>query len=686
MAASAPDPRVDGALAVTLAAVLCVVAFVTGGGSALGPNTWAQIALTVAGATLAIVCVLRAGAGRGWGSTAVLLFAGLAALTAVSIVWSVQPADSWVESNRTVSYLAVFAGAMALARIAPARWPAIVWAVAIVATVVSGYSLLVKVFPGSLDPGETIGRLRLPFDYWNAVGLMATLGLAPCLWVGSRREGVVIGRALAVPALGLLIVTIMLSLSRGAVVIAVVGLAVWFLLADARLRAALVLAAGIAGGGALSAWALANHSLTYDNVALAARTSAGHELGWALIAMLAVLGAAGLAIAISMDRGSISRAVQRRIGTGLIVLLALIALAGVGAVAASSRGVTGTISHAYNQLTSPDSGGVSNTPGRLLQVGSTRGRYWNQGLTVGEHAWLKGVGANGFATARSRYFPPINDYQSFQHAHSYVIETFADLGVVGVAISLGLLIAWGLAAARSLRAASAEPAPGVRSNAAAADRERGGPMAHASLGERNGLVALLAVATSFGLNSVFDWTWFIPGPALTALVCAGWLAGRAPIRMAARGGPRLRPLAIFAAVMMAAGTLLVAWMMYQPLHSANADAAGLSALTGGDLRGAIADARAAAAEDPVSVDPLFELAAFYRAAGDQRTALGELRKAVTLQPQNAQTWIQEGETLLAVHRPRQALPVLVRAESLDRGSPEVKADLSRATADARAGS
>src|SRR5205823_11398643 len=355
-----------------------------------------------------------------------------------------------VEVNRAVSYLAAFGGAMALARIVPGRWAAIVGGVAVLATLVSGYALLAKVFPATLDAVDQVGRLRLPFDYWNAVGLMGALGVPACLWAGSGRGVGLISRALAVPAIGALVVTIMLSLSRGALVIAALGLVVWFALVSVRLRAVTVLVLGAVGGAAASAWALSNHALSHDRVALHARTAAGHKLGWILIGMILVQTAVGIATAIAMDRTVVSEVVRRRVGLALVVLAALIPVAGVGAVAASSRGLTGTVSHAFNQLTSPNSSGAADVPGRLLATGSSRGRYWNEGLKVGEHAVLKGVGAGGVAIAHTRYAVANAGGAFVTHAHSYPIETFADLGLIGVLLSLALLVSWGVAAMRAI--------------------------------------------------------------------------------------------------------------------------------------------------------------------------------------------------------------------------------------------
>ena len=106
-----------------------------------------------------------------------------------------------------------------------------------------------KVLPGSLDAGDAYARLQLPFGYWNAVGLTAALGVVPCLWLGARREGHGVVNALAAPALCALLVTVLLSFSRGALAAAVIGAGLWFVLVPLRLRALATLAiAGAAAG------------------------------------------------------------------------------------------------------------------------------------------------------------------------------------------------------------------------------------------------------------------------------------------------------------------------------------------------------------------------------------------------------------------------------------------------------
>ena len=66
-----------------------------------------------------------------------------------------------------------------------------------------GWALLTKIFPGALAPDESFARLRPPFEYWNSVGLAAALGIPPMLWLAARRSGHAAVNALAWPALGL---------------------------------------------------------------------------------------------------------------------------------------------------------------------------------------------------------------------------------------------------------------------------------------------------------------------------------------------------------------------------------------------------------------------------------------------------------------------------------------------------
>ena len=322
-----------------------------------------------------------------------------------------------------------------------------------------------------------------------------------------------------------------------------------------------------------------------------------------LVLVLALATVAGLIAAYAMDRIALPERLRRRVAVALLIGVALVPVAGVAALAASSRGLTGEVSHVFSTLTSTH-GGASNTPARLVELGNTRARYWSEGVKVGEHALLKGVGALGYETAVTRY---TTDANVVPHAHSFVIETFADFGLIGIAVMLGLLAAWAIAARRTA------DAPRLR-----VARRRSAP----------DLLTMLAVVVTFGAHSAIDWTWFIPGTAVPALVCAGWLAGRGP---SARRGPGATPPA--------AGGLSGTRRRgdrdrrrHAPVRVGdvaaparrNANTAAITAFAAGNTRAAIGDARTAAARDPLTVDPLFQLAAMYTATGDRQAARDEL--------------------------------------------------------------
>jgi hypothetical protein len=655
----------DALLGLVLAGALALLAFLTTGGTDLAPNTWVQVALTTTAAALAGAVAVIGARARAWGAVTLLLFAGLAALTYASIAWSVQPGTSWLEANRTLSYLAAFAAALALARIAPGRYPALLGAIATAATVLAGYALLVKVFPASLDPTGSVARLRAPFGYWNATGLIAAVGLPVCVWAGARTDtgpGRWFLRALTVPAISLLVLVLMLSWSRGAVVAALLGLACWFALDRARLRGALVLGLGVAGAAGPTAWALNTPGIAHDGLSLHARGVAGHELGIAALIMLAVLAVVGFLTVRATERITVPERVRRLIARGLLALLALIPVAGVVALATSSRGFTGEISHAWKTITNPN-GVVFETPGRLGQLGSSRPRYWREGVRVGEHALLKGVGARGFGTAWTRYS---SDPLHVGDAHSYVVETFADLGLIGLGLSLALVIAWALAARRALLLAPAARA-----------RER--------LAERGGLAALLGITVTFGFSSLIDWTWFIPGVAVPALLCAGWLAGRGPLAEPVGRAPAPRRLTTTpgvgaALVGLVAVALAAGWFIWQPLRSADADASAVSALLSGHGAEALADARTAVDSNPVSADALSTLSAVYAGLGNLNAARAELVKATSVQPGNPATWVALAQFDLHHGRPAEAVRSLKSALRLDPHSRQTRAALAQAEA------
>src|SRR5205807_7297397 len=323
-----------------IAALLCWVAFLAKGGLNLAHLTTVEMALTIGSSLVGAAAIVLAPAReRAHGVWSLGLLLAFAALTVMSAVWSVQPDGSWQDAGRMFAYSALFGAAIALARAAPARWPAVMGGVILAAAVVCGWALLTKVFPDQLDAREVYARLRAPYTYWNAIGLTAAMGAIACMWLGARRSGHALLSALAYPAMGLMLLTLLLAYSRGALVALLLGAVIWFCLVPLRLRGAAVLLTGAAGAAVVIAWDFSKHALSADNVPLAARDSAGHQLGALLAAVLIALTLAGLAIGFFSARHAPPAALRRRDGAVLLSILALACLVFVVAPAASTRGI-----------------------------------------------------------------------------------------------------------------------------------------------------------------------------------------------------------------------------------------------------------------------------------------------------------------------------------------------------------
>lgn len=639
-----------------IAGTLCFATFYAKARLNLESTTMTEVVLTLGAGVLVALAVALGPRGRGHGLWSTGLMLALAALTAASVIWSVAPDASWQDAGRMFSYAGVFAAAVALVRVAPERWPAVIGGLTLAAVSVCGYALLTKVFPATLDASNPIARLEAPYGYWNATGLTAAMGAIGCMWLGARRSGHAGLSALAYPAMGVLLLTLVLAYSRGALGALLVGLALWFAIVPLRLRgAALLICAGVVAG-ALGAWDFSRHALSSDHVPLFERTAAGHELGALIAAMLVILTLAGVAVGFLTGRRSPSAPARRRAGALLLALLAIGAIAFAGALAHSHRGFTGSISHAASSLTDPNARTPPNTPDRLTAVASVRARYWKEALQVFDAHQVLGSGAMGYQTARLRYR---TEPLVVSHAHGYVVQTLADLGLVGLFVSIGLLVSWLVAAGRATHPFNRRwSVRGVwgRSGSRASPAPRWhtltGPEARYTP-ERVGLLSMLCVVVVFGMHSLIDWSWYVPGNACVALLCAGWLAGRGPARSTVAGTRRIPrslteigPVRAGVAAAALAAALLAAWSQWQPLRSEQS-VNRAATLLGQNPAAALAAANQALARDPLSPLARFTLADVQQFSGRRALARETLQAAVREQPSNPETWIALGKYDLA---------------------------------------
>jgi len=642
---------------VILGGALAGVAFGAAGGSELSRTTIVEIlGVLVCGAVIA-AAVAWSRPGPVHGAISVALFCALAVLTALSVTWAVVPELAYIETGRTFAYLAIFAAAVAAARLAPRATPTVIKGIVLAAMAAVVYALAARVWPASIGETEISNRIGQPFQYWNAVGSTAALAIPGLLWLGARRNGVV-GRVLAYPGLGAAILAILLTQSRGALVAAAIGTIAWVAIVPLRLRTLPLIVLPSIGAGAVAAWALSKDAFSVAAEPLRVKESVAGEFGLLLLLMALALVVAGAAVNAGETRGLPPLHVRRRIGIVALAIACAVPLVAFTSVAFSDRGIGGAIGDRVDELTSETQTAPSEQgAGRLTAASSTRGKYWREAGHVFEDRPSVGLGAGTFQVARLRHR---SDTSVTRHAHGFLPQTLADLGIVGVALSTALLLAWLVAVAR---------ATGLHPRRLPFRGTNGGaPPRRDWDGDRIALVAATLIAVVYGLQSAIDWTWFVPGPTAMALVGAGFVAGRAPL-----GQPEpeqtlvaASPARLLAASGVLAAAVLLAWAIWQPEAADREAGDAIRLADAGHVDAAIAKAQDAADANPLSSEPLITRAAIETQAGRVDDAREALEQAVLKFPGDSQTWYRLAAFQLGtLDHPREAAETVQGAIFLD---------------------
>jgi hypothetical protein len=421
-------------------------------------------------------------------------------------------------------------------------------------------------------------------------------------------------RIAALIAIELLLLTIVLTYSRGGLLALAFGTGVGIAVSGARLRSLMWAGLALLTTLAPLVIGLTDHSLTTSHIPLGARERAGAELAAVLVVSLVVLVLVALRVFAAERHSHIGPERARRIGR-LLALVAAVALAiGVIAVALSGRGLTGTISHAWSSFTATKGATVSG-PTRLLSVDSeNRWVWWKEAVGAFSDRPIGGWGAGSFATIHLLYR---HDTLSTTQAHSVPLQFLAETGIVGALLALG---AFGLLLAVAVTA--------VRRLATGRERLLAG--------------ALLAGAATYALHATYDWDWAIPGVTLPALVFLGTLAGSAPTGGgSARRSPRPgRGLALAAVTLV---LCVVAFSGVLPsLATGRASAALVSAAQGTPAALALAesDARDASSFDPLSDQGLLVEATIDERRGRLAQARAKLVSAIGREPTDVSAWEQ----------------------------------------------
>jgi hypothetical protein len=359
--------------------------------------------------------------------------------------------------------------------------------------IVIGYGLAGRLLQGIVTEHpqrSAVGRLDQPLTYWNATGALAAIGLVLCARVAGDRERPPALRAGAAAVAVPLGMGCYLSFSRGALAALAAGLLTLIVLAPtfAQLRATLLVAVAGAAGAIAAAASSAVRALE--------GSAATREREGAIVLAVAVV---LMALAAVAERGRLARAPLARRDGGADRPraddapppdrpLPLPRWAGWAALAAIAALLVVPIAAAGGRQQAPPATGATNQ--RFASLGSNRYGYWRVAIDTGLDHPLAGVGASGFRVA---WLAHRDVDENVRDAHSLELETFAELGLVGVALLAALL-------------------GGVALSARAAHRVD--PVLAAGPA---------AALTAWAFHSAIDWDWEMPALTLVAVVLAGAL-------------------------------------------------------------------------------------------------------------------------------------------------------------------
>jgi O-antigen ligase len=555
---------------------------------------------------LGVVLILRTtSAGRpfdGLGPAATVAAGALALLavwTLASTWWSDSSARALLSFDRVLLYtlLIVVMGSVAWL---PRSLRAVLRAVALGIFVVCLIALITRVLPDvwHVAPNLRNERLSYPLTYWNALGILAGIGLILSLHLTCDNAEPRVVRALSVAAVPVLAATLLFTYSRGALAACAIGLVMYLLVARPRgALTGLLVAAPAAAIAAVAAYR-ADLLAKPDFAARDAAVSQGHKVAL-VVALCAVIGAlARFALTWVDDRVDRVRLPHPRRGIRIGAWAgAAIVVIGIALAAGAPHQLDKQFHRFTHGDTVRDEGDFRS---RLSNVGNNgRLEHWRVALVAFRDSPANGSGGGTYQIYwlkdRRLGFTAVN-------AHSLYLETLAELGVIGLVlliVALGALIV------------------GV------ALRARGS--------ERAMRAAVLAALVAWAVHAGVDWDWQMPAVGVGVLGLAA--AAVAAPRRARRRRERRRPGPV-ARLWLAAGLLvlvvppaLVA-VSQQRLNDA------VSSFQRGDCAGAID--RALASNSALSIRPEpFEVIGYCDARlGQTNLATAAFRSAIARDPQN----------------------------------------------------
>jgi len=412
-----------------------------------------------------------------------------------STLWSHATALGLDAYDRTLLYVLAFALFGSL-RYTPERLRWLTRALFAGLAAVCLIGLVSRVLPHTLPTVSSFydSRLNYPLTYWNAEGMLAMLALILGFHLTADRDEHPSVRVVAAALAPGIAATLLLTFSRGALGVTIVGLVAYCLLTRlSTLPTALLAVVPFCAIALRSAWdatLLASTKPTSAAAVVQGRHVA-HVVGACMLGaglLRAVLLLADRAIVrIPLVRTPPPRAVRVWTSVAAGVLVVVVALA-LGAFSSAHHEFDKFIHGTNEQHT-------AQTRDRLSEV-TNDGRLplWKAALRIYETDKLHGTGAGTYQLYYTRY-RTVGSY--VVDTHSLYLQSLSELGIVGFVLILVVVI-------------------GILVGLATRIRGPGRPL----------YAALFAVTLAWAIHQAVDWDWQMPAITLEVFMLAGLALAR----------------------------------------------------------------------------------------------------------------------------------------------------------------
>lgn len=460
--------------------------------------------------------------------------------------------------------------------------------------------LVTRVLPHLWPTSSAYGndRLDYPLTYWNAEGMLAAASLVLLFHLScDDREPPAI-RTMAAALIPPTATALLLTFSRGALGIAVVGLVTYIVLGRPRALLSGLIAAAPTAVALKAAWDA--QLLAQNDLHSPAAVAQGRHVAWVVLACL--MAAAILRVVlIPLDRRlraarlpAAARGWQARSAMTGAALAVLIATATV-------FGLPAYLHREYDRFVHGNSvGHIALTRDRLTDP-ANNGRIvlWDAAVKMFDEQPLRGFGAGTFQASWTALRPAQGGYY-VTDTHELYLQSLGELGIVGLAL---ILVTVG----------------GVLIGVAARIR---GP-------DRALYAAIFAAVLAWAIHAAVDWDWQMPAVTIWVFMLGGLALARRPNRRRFGDVPRNRTLLAIGWLVVAVTPLLVS-LSYARLHAAAAD------VRAGDCPAARQHALSSISFNADRPDSYSLIGVCDLEQGFASAAVTAMRKAASLDPENWQ--------------------------------------------------